>query len=134
MFFSGIGWSMISITWKCWLLRNKWVPQRSRKKRVLIMSKTSINGADGEANWLGVVNFHCTCKWVWCWVCGLFLAMTEMICHVHNIFLLSGKDVISLKSRAALIFMYLYKCTQSIQKQIVTYDMKSKYPEILYCW
>ena len=23
------------------------------------MSKTSINGADGEANWLGFVNFHC---------------------------------------------------------------------------
>ena len=23
------------------------------------MSKTSINGADGEANWSGVVNFHC---------------------------------------------------------------------------
>ena len=26
---------------------------------MLIMSKTSINGADGEANWSGVVNFHC---------------------------------------------------------------------------
>ena len=33
---------------------NKW----SRKRRIL-MSKTLINGADGVANWSGVVNFHC---------------------------------------------------------------------------
>ena len=25
----------------------------------MLMSKTSISGADGEANWSGVVNFHC---------------------------------------------------------------------------
>ena len=29
------------------------------EKRRILMSKTSINGADGEANWSGVVNFHC---------------------------------------------------------------------------
>ena len=34
------------------------IPQWSRKTRML-MSKTSINGADSEANWSGVVNFHC---------------------------------------------------------------------------
>ena len=43
-------------------------------------------------------------------------------------FLLSGNDVIPLKSRS-LILVYLYKCTQSIQKQIVKYDIKSKYSE-----
>ena len=43
-------------------------------------------------------------------------------------FLLSGNDIISLESRP-LIFMYSYTRTQSIQKQIVKYDAKSKYPE-----
>ena len=54
------------------LLWNKW----SRKKRIL-MSKTLINGADGEANWSDVVNFHCF---------TVFSAMTEMTCHVHHFF------------------------------------------------
>ena len=36
--------------------------------------------------------------------------------------------VISFESRP-LIFVYLYLCTQSIQKEIVEYDIKSKYPE-----
>ena len=53
--------------------------------------------------------------------------MTEMTCHVHHVFLLSGNDVIiSLKSWP-LIFVYLFTCTQSIQKQIAKYDIKSKY-------
>ena len=43
-------------------------------------------------------------------------------------FLLPGNDVISLEWRP-LIFVYLYARTQSIQKQIVKYDIKSKYPE-----
>ena len=43
-------------------------------------------------------------------------------------FLLSGNDVIFLKSRP-LIFVYLYTCTQLIQKQIVKYNIKSKCPE-----
>ena len=43
-------------------------------------------------------------------------------------FLLSGNGVISLEWRP-LIFVYLYVRTQSIQKQIVKYDIKSKYPE-----
>ena len=43
-------------------------------------------------------------------------------------FFLFGNDVISPKSRP-LIFVYLYLHTQSIQKQIVEYDIKSKYPE-----
>ena len=53
-----------------------------------------------------------------------------MSCHVHHIFflILSGKDIISLESKP-LIFMYLYTCTQSIQKKIVKYEIKSKYPE-----
>ena len=29
------------------------------EKRRILMSKTLNNGADGEANWPGVVNFHC---------------------------------------------------------------------------
>ena len=61
-------------------------------------------------------------------MCGLFLAMTEMPCHVHHIFLLSGNDVISLESRALI---FAVKCThdQSVEKQIVKYDIKRKYPE-----
>lgn len=42
-------------------------------------------------------------------------------------FLLFGNDAISLELKP-LIFMYLYKCTQSIQKQIVQY-YRNKYPE-----
>ena len=78
------------------------------------MSKTSINGADGEANWSGVVNFHCF----------IFShGRNDMPCS--SLFLLSGNDVISLESRP-LIFMYLYTCTQSIQKQIVKYHIYKK--------
>ena len=64
----------VLITW------NKW----SRKRRIL-MSKTSINGADGVANWSGVVNFHC------------FIFShdrNDMPCS--SLFLLSGNGVISL--------------------------------------
>ena len=39
-----------------------------------------------------------------------------------------GNDVISLESRP-LILVYLYTRIQSIQKQIVEYDIKSKYTE-----
>ena len=49
------------------------------------MSKTSINGADGQANWPGVVNFHC------------FIFSddrNDMPCS--SLFLLSGNGVISL--------------------------------------
>ena len=42
--------------------------------------------------------------------------------------LLFDDDVISLESRP-LIFMYLRMRTQSVQKKIVEYDIKSKYPE-----
>ena len=75
------------------------------------MSKTSINGADGEANWSGVVNFHC------------FIFSddrNDMPCS--SLFLLSDNDVISLESRP-LVFMYLHACTESIQKQIVKCHM-----------
>ena len=44
-----------------------------------------------------------------------FLAMIEMACHVHHVF--------SLELRP-LIFMYLYTRAQSIQKQIVQYNIK----------
>ena len=43
-------------------------------------------------------------------------------------FLLFGNDVTSLESKP-LIFMYLYAHIQSIQKQIVEYNIKSKCPE-----
>ena len=43
---------------------------------------------------------------------------------------LFGNDVISLDLGSLMIFVYLYTCTQSIQKQIVEYDTKScKYTE-----
>ena len=47
-----------------------------RVKEESIVSKTSISGADGEANWSGVVNFHCF----------IYSAMSEMTCHVHHFF------------------------------------------------
>ena len=43
-------------------------------------------------------------------------------------FLLFGNDVTSLKLKP-LIFMYLHMHIESIQKQIVEYKIKSKYPE-----
>ena len=43
-------------------------------------------------------------------------------------FLLFGNDVTSLKLKP-LIFMYLHMHIQSIQKQIVEYKIKNKYPE-----
>ena len=43
-------------------------------------------------------------------------------------FLLFGIDVISLELRP-LIFVYLYTCTQITQKQIIEYEIKSKFPE-----
>ena len=39
---------------------------------------------------------------------------------------LFGNDVISLDLGSLMIFVYLYTCTQSIQKQIVEYDIKSR--------
>ena len=56
----------------------------------MLMGKTSVNSADSEANWSGVVNFHCmqmTLYSVEC-VSGLFLVKTEMTCHVHHVFLI----------------------------------------------
>ena len=50
---------------------------------------------DGEANWLGVVNVHCTNEYCLEQAVYFQLAMTEMTRHVHHI-LLSGNDVISL--------------------------------------
>ena len=43
-------------------------------------------------------------------------------------FLLVGNNIISVESRH-LIFVYLYTRTQSIQKKIFEYDVKSKYRE-----
>ena len=43
-------------------------------------------------------------------------------------FLLFGNNIISVESRH-LIFVYLCTRTQSIQKKIFEYDVKSKYPE-----
>ena len=59
---------------------------------------------------------------------GVFSAMIEMKQHIHHVFVLWQSDVISLESRP-LIFAYAYTHTQSIQKQIVEYDIKSKYSE-----
>ena len=53
--------------------------------------------------------------------------MFEMMRHVHHV-LLFGNNIISVESRA-LIFVYLYTRSQSIQKKIFEYDVKSKYSE-----
>ena len=52
--------------------------------------------------------------------------MIEMTHHVHQVLLSVQYDVVSLESRP-LIFVYL--CTQSILKQFVQYDIKSKHPK-----
>ena len=56
----------------------------------------------------------------------IFLAMIEKKSHVYHVFAV-WHNVISLESRP-LIFTYSYTPTQSIQKQIVKYAVKSKYP------
>ena len=91
------------------------------------MSKTSINSVDSEADWWGVVNFHCMQMTLVLSVRFIFGDDRNDVPRSSR-FLFSGNDVISLESRP-LIFVYLYTCTQSIQKQIVKYDIKSKYPE-----
>ena len=77
---------------------------------------------DGEVNWSGVVNFHFMQM-------SLVMSMRLIFGDDWNVtlitFLLFGNDLISLESRP-LIFAYLYTCTQSIQKQIVEYDIDSK--------
>ena len=52
--FTGTGWSTNSITWKSWLLWNKWLLQWSKKK-----NNFNVQNFDGQANWSGVWNFHC---------------------------------------------------------------------------
>ena len=39
--FSGTGWSKNSMAWKRWLFWNNWPLQWSKKKRIILMSKTS---------------------------------------------------------------------------------------------
>ena len=50
--FSRTGGSTSSIAWRRWLLWNKWILQSSKKDLYE-------QDFDGEANRLGVVNFHC---------------------------------------------------------------------------
>ena len=75
------------------------------------MSKTLINGADGEANWSGVVNFHC------------FIFSddrNDMPCS--SLFLLSGNGVISLilesKALNFRVFMHMYSINSETNCQI----------------
>ena len=64
---------------------------------MLIMSKTSTNDADGEANWSGVVNFHCMQMRPVLSVRFIFGDnKNDVRCHAHHIFLLSSNVVISL--------------------------------------
>ena len=81
------------------------------------MSKTSINGADGAANWSGVVNFHC------------FIFSddrNDMPCS--SLFLLSGNGVISLilESRS-LIFVYYTHVHNQFRNKLSNTIYKIKY-------
>ena len=98
------------------------------EKRRMLMGKTSINSADSESNWSGVVNLHCMQMTLVLCVCFIFGDDRNDVPYSSRFFALWQWYVISLESRS-LIFMYSYTCTQSIQKQIVKYDIKSKYPE-----
>ena len=62
---------------------------------------------------------------------SLFSAMIEMTHNVHHVNALHGNDVIIYLKSRPLTFVYLNTRTKSIQKQIVKYDMKSKFPEYL---
>ena len=62
---------------------------------------------------------------------GQFIFSDDWNETMFIILMLFGNDVIiSLKSRP-LTFVYLYTRTKSIQKQIIKYNIKSKYPENL---
>lgn len=58
---------------------------------------------------------------------SLFSVMTETTHNVHHVNTFGNDVIISLKSRP-LTFVYLYTRTKSVQKQIVKYNIKSKYP------
>ena len=67
------------------------------------------------------------CKWVLWWACSLFSAMIEMTRHVHYVF--TFWQWRNFFESRPLSFVYLYALAQSIQKQIVQYDKKNRYPE-----
>ena len=90
-----------------------------RKKEESLWAKLQRN-FDGEANWSGVANESCDKHAVFFrqWLKWRVMFIT---------FLLFGNDEISLKSRY-LILVYLSRVLNQF-KQIVKYDIKSKYPE-----
>ena len=63
------------------------------------MSKTSINGADGVANWLAVVSFHC-----------FIFSDNQNDMPCSSLFFLSGNGVISLRLKSTPL-MFVYLCT-----------------------
>ena len=121
-----------SITWKLWLLWNKWILQWSKKK-------SEEESLLAKLWWWGKVNFHCMLMILW-WACSSFLATIE----IHQVFV-SGNDVISLESRPLNYHVIIHPYSlqsqmyfwssltrvliKSIQKQINKYEIKSQYPE-----
>ena len=86
--------------------------------------KYSKRNFDCYVNCSGLVNFHCMQMSLGhdC------LCMRWLFMFMFITFSFFGNEVISLESRP-LIFLYLYTFTQSTQKQINEYDIKSKYPK-----
>ena len=114
--FSAIGWSTNSIALKCWLLWNKCL----RKRRIL-MSKTSINRADGVANWSGVVNFLWTFHFQW-WpkwhaMFITFFALWQW-CNFSRTWIYGH-----------LIFMYYTHVLNQFRNKLSNTIYKIKYPE-----
>ena len=114
--FSGKGRSTNFIARKRWLLWNKWVLQWSRKRRIFTSKPSMVRR----------------------WKLSLYAMSMSLVMVMRFI---SGYDwndkpyssrfcsVISLESRP-LILVYLYARTETIQKQMVQYDikLKGKYP------
>ena len=69
-----------------------------------VVDKINLNehNFDGEANWSGVVDFHCM--------------QMSLVISLLSIFV--GNDITSPESRP-FIFVYLFTRTQSVRKQIV---------------
>ena len=78
---------------------------------------------DSEANCSGIVNVHCMQMILW-WACGLFLAMSEMMHHLHHVFALWQWYNYS---RNSVIDFCVFIHRQSIRKENIKYDIESKY-------
>ena len=104
--FSRTGQSTNSIALKRWLLLEQVDTSVVEKRKVFMIGCWKLMLYANES-----CDEHAVYVGPWVKWCAIFIR-----------FLISGNDVISPESRP-LICVYLYMCTQSIQKQIVEFDI-----------